>query len=447
MRKILVLGAGKSAYHLIKYLLKHAGEQNWQITVADFSLENALEKTANHPAAIAIAFNADNEEQRKSEISKTDIVVSLLPPDLHFLIAKECLVLNKNLVTASYVSPQMKTLDNDVKKNGLIFLNECGLDPGIDHMSAMSLLDDLKETNAKITSFKSFTGGLVAPESNTNPWGYKFTWNPKNVITAGQGTACYRESGMNKYLPYTRLFKQTETIEIENVGSFEGYANRDSLKYSELYNLDSIPTILRGTLRYKGFCSAWNFFVQLGITDDSYKIADADKLTYAQWIKSYTKITKNKKLIDQLKTTFANQTFSKDDWGKIKWTGILEEKPIRLNDATPAEILLDLLLQKWQLEKNDLDMVVMQHIIEYQINNDAFKLKSSLTVKGENQKATAMSKTVGLPLAIAVKLILNKSISLQGVVIPIQSEIYKPILAELQQNEIHFTDTIVKIHN
>jgi len=438
MRKILVLGAGKSSWHLINYLLSNAQEQNWHVTVADASVELAKSKTQNHSASNAIAFNINDESQRKSEISKADIVISLLPPSLHAIAAVECLSEGKNLVTASYVSEQMNALNNDVKNKNLIFLNECGLDPGIDHMSAMQIIHVLQAKGAEIISFKSYTGGLISPGSNNNPWGYKFTWNPKNVILAGQGTALYRQNRNNKFTPYHRLFSQIEKINISGTGQFEGYANRNSNAYIETYNLQNISTLLRGTLRYAGYCSAWNLFVHLGITDDTY-IINTSSLTYHDWISSYLP-DNEKSLIQNLQSQFSYLNLSTADWERIKWPGILDKTPIPLSSGTPAEILLNLLESKWKMELGDLDLVVMQHIFEYILNGKTQTHVSSLSVKGENETATAMSKTVGLPMAIAAKLILNGKVKTKGVAIPVVAEIYEPLLHELAQMGIVFIE-------
>lgn len=437
MRKILVLGAGKSSYHLISYLLQNASSQNWQITVADASLELATSKTNNHPSAKAVSLDIKNEVERNSYISGHDIIVSLLPPTLHYLAALSCLSNNKNLVTASYVSPEMQALHNDAQKKGLIFLNECGLDPGIDHMSAIKIIHDLQSQGVEITSFKSYTGGLISPESNNNPWGYKFTWNPKNVILAGQGTATYTQNHQTKFIPYHRLFSQTEKINIKGTGEFEGYANRNSNTYLETYNLQNTATLLRGTLRYPGYCSAWNLFVHIGITDDTYQVNNLSSLTYHDWISSYFPDS-DKPLFKVLQEKFQYLNLSSQDWERIQWTGILDKTPIPLNNGTPAEILLNLLQSKWKLEHGDLDLVVMQHTFEYIQNGKKNSHTSSLSVIGENETATAMSKTVGLPLAIATKLILNDNIKSKGVVIPVLPEIYNPVLDELSQLGITF---------
>lgn len=433
MKNILLLGAGKSSHVLIKYLLNNAASGNWQVTVADISLEAAQSNVGSHPGGKAMALDINNEAQREAAIRGADLVISLLPPALHLFAAKDCLRFKKHLVTASYVSPEMKALHPDAVKNGLIFLNECGLDPGIDHMSAMKIIDSIHEEGGKVMEFRSYTGGLIAPESNNNPWGYKFTWNPRNVILAGQGTAKYLLDGKIKEVPYKELFLHTEKISVSHIGTLEGYPNRDSLSYISLYGLEDIATMLRGTLRYEGFCKAWNVFVQLGYTDDSLRIPDSAGLTYAALTgRLLQKNSSVRKLLES----------GSDVKQKIEWCGILSNEKVPLDNATPAQILQNLLEKKWKLEEGDKDMIVMQHRFNVQIPNSKFqKIISSLVVKGDNEVDTAMAKTVGLPLGIAAKLILGGKIKSTGVIIPVQKEIYEPVLEELKKYKIIFEET------
>ena len=279
MKKILVIGAGRSAVTLIKYLLENSVANDWFVTVADYSVDLANEAVASHQNGKAIFFNVTDEQQRETEIENADIVISMLPANLHITVAKDCVRLKKNLVTASYVSEEIASLNDEAVKNDVLLLNEIGLDPGIDHMSAMQVIDEIKEKGGELTSFKSFCGGLVHPDYDNNPWNYKFTWNPRNVVLAGQGTAQYIENGNYKYIPYTSLFERTEKMSVLDAGEFEGYANRDSLSYRESYGLDNIPTLFRGTLRRKGYSESWNIFVQLGMTDDTYKLENSENIS------------------------------------------------------------------------------------------------------------------------------------------------------------------------
>jgi saccharopine dehydrogenase-like NADP-dependent oxidoreductase len=442
MKNILIIGAGRSASSLISYLLDHSVKESWNITVGDVSVDLVKQKTNNHPNARAIVFDITNDQQREEEIKRADMVISMLPAVMHMSVARDCVRFRKHLATASYVSKEMAELDAEAKTAGIILMNEVGLDPGIDHASAMKVIDHIHDQGGELTSFKSYCGGLVAPESNDNPWGYKFSWNPRNVVLAGQGTAQYIENGEYKYIPYNRLFTQIDTIEVDGHGFFDAYANRDSLSYRKIYNIAAIPTMLRGTLRMPGYCNAWNVFVKLGLTDDTYKIEASDTLTYRQLIEAYLPAGKQptrEKLIAFMGTEMDAAVMS-----KIDWLGILEDRKIRLSNATPAQILQDLLEEKWKLQLHDKDMIVMQHQFEYTVPSGDGSIRkalsSSLVVKGEDQVYTAMAKTVGLPLAITSKLILQGKIKTRGVVIPTIKEIYEPLLKELERFGIVFEE-------
>jgi saccharopine dehydrogenase-like NADP-dependent oxidoreductase len=442
MKKILVIGAGRSAVTLIKYLLDNSAANNWLVTVADFSIELAEKAVANHENGKAIFFNVTDEKQRKTEIGNADIVISMLPARLHITVAKDCISLVKNLVTASYVSPEIANLDEKAKQAGVLLLNEIGLDPGIDHMSAMQVIDDIKENGGELTSFKSFCGGLVHPDYDTNPWNYKFTWNPRNVVLAGQGTAQYIKQGKYKYIPYTKLFERTEVMEVLDAGEFEGYANRDSLGYRAAYGLEDIPTLFRGTLRRKGYCKAWNMFVQLGMTDDTYKIENSENLTYREFINLF--FPYNKELsVEQKFCSYLNLSQDSEEFRKIEWLGVFTDTIVALKNASPAQILQKICEEKWTLDPQDKDMIVMQHQFEYVQNGEQKKLNSSLLVFGDDTRYTSMAKTVGLPVAIAAKLILTGKIKSTGVKIPTTKDIYIPVLKELKENGVNFVEELV----
>ena len=442
MKKILVIGAGRSAVTLIKYLLDNSSANNWLVTVADFSIELAEKAVGNHNNGKAIFFNVTDEKQRESEIENADIVISMLPASLHITVAKDCVRLGKNLVTASYVSTEIAELDEAAKQAGILLLNEIGLDPGIDHMSAMQVIDEIKENGGKLTSFKSFCGGLVHPDYDNNPWNYKFTWNPRNVVLAGQGTAQYIENGDYKYIPYTSLFERTEHMKVLDAGEFEGYANRDSLSYRKSYGLDDIPTLFRGTLRRKGYSEAWNIFVQLGMTDDTYKLENSASITNREFINMFLPfndaLTVEEKLCKQFSLTTDSDIFQ-----KIAWLSTFSENKIGIENASPAQILQKICEEKWTLGSLDKDMIVMQHQFEYVQNGEQKKLNSSLLVFGDDPRYTSMAKTVGLPVAIATKLILSGAIKSTGVKIPTTKDIYVPVLKELEENGINFVEELV----
>lgn len=441
MRKILVIGSGKSASYLIKYLLDKSTSENLHITIGDINLKNTEKLIGNHKNATTITLDVFDETSRTNAIKDTDIVVSMLPARFHIEVAKDCINYKKHMVTASYISAEMQALDDDAKSNGLVLMNEIGVDPGIDHMSAMQVLDNIRDKGGKIILFESFTGGLVAPESDTNLWNYKFTWNPRNVVVAGQGSAAkFLQEGAYKYIPYNRLFRRTEFLDIDGFGRFEAYANRDSLKYQSVYGLDNIKTLYRGTMRRVGFSRAWNIFVTLGMTDDSYTIDDSENMSYRDFVNAFLTYSPSDSV--ELKLRHALK-IDQDDivWDKLVELDIFNaNKKVELKKATPAQILQKILMDSWTLEEDDKDMIVMYHKFGYELNGKKHQIDANMVVVGEDQTYTAMAKTVGLPVAMATLAILNKKITTPGVQIPISKEVYQPILNELKNFGIQFNE-------
>ena len=446
MKTILVLGAGLSASSLIRYFLDNSEENNWKIRVCDRDIELVKSKLNNHKNGVALSFNALEADQRRPEIEKADIVISMLPARFHLGVAEDCIALKTNLITPSYISPEMEALDQAAKDAGIVIMNEIGVDPGLDHMSAMNVIDSIKEKGGKLTTFESFTGGLIAPESDNNPWNYKLTWNPRNVVLAGQGGAAkFIQEGRYKYIPYNRLFRRTEIIPIEGYGDFEGYANRNSLSYRDTYGLEDIPTIFRGTLRRKGFSKAWNLFVQLGATDDTYVLEDSKNMSKRDFINSFLPYHPT----DSVELKLRHQMkIDQDDviYDKLVWLGIFDEDKYTFDkDVTPAQYLQKIIEEKWVLDPGDKDMLVMWHKFEYELNDKKYLVTSHMINIGEDQVYTSMSNTVGLPAAISGKMILNGKIKVKGVTLPIRKEIYEPILEELNKYGVCFTEKEVEI--
>ena len=442
MKKILVIGAGRSSTSLIKYLLDNSSKENWSITVVDFNLDLANKKINNHPCGISSKLDANDSVERRKFISNSDIVISMLPARMHYNVLKDAVDLGINVITPSYVTDEIKLLNDQALKKGVLVLNELGLDPGIDHMSAKKIIDDVELSGGKVIGFESFTGGLVAPESDDNPWNYKFTWNPRNVVLAGQGGAAkYIQDGKYKYIPYNKLFRRTNIIEIDGFGKFEGYANRDSLKYRSIYGLDDVPTMYRGTLRRVGFCRAWNVFVQLGATDDSYILEDSENMTYRDFINSFLRYNPHDSVELKLRHYLR---IEQDDyiWDKLLWLGIFDNTKVGLKNATPAQILQKILQEKWSLSIDDKDMIVMWHKINYTLENNQRELISHMEYIGKDSTLTAMSDTVGLPLGIAAKMILKDKIKMKGVVLPTEIEIYSSVLPELESLGIKFEEKL-----
>tara|TARA_B100001059_G_scaffold95689_1_gene94884 strand:- start:51 stop:1418 length:1368 start_codon:yes stop_codon:yes gene_type:complete len=441
MRNILIIGAGRSTTSLIRYLIEKSSSENLFITIGDISLESAQKLTNNHPNAKGILLDVFNKKQREEAVKAVDIVISMLPARFHIEVAKDCVTYEKNLVTASYISDEMQALNKEVVEKGLVFMNEIGVDPGIDHMSAMQVIDTIRDKGGKLILFESFTGGLIAPESDDNLWNYKFTWNPRNVVLAGQGGAAeFLQEGLHKYIPYNRLFRRTELIKIKGYGEFEVYANRNSLKYQKVYGFKDILTLYRGTIRRVGFSRAWNIFVQLGMTDDSYTIPNSENLSYREYVNLFLPYSPTDSIELKLRH---NLKIDQDDliWKKLKEIDIFNSKKyLEIKNASPAQALQKILMEKWALAKDDKDMIVMYHKFGYELNGKNYQIDSSMVTVGEDQTYTAMSKTVGLPVAIAALKILNKTITTPGVLRPIDKEVYKPILKELETYGVEFNE-------
>jgi saccharopine dehydrogenase-like NADP-dependent oxidoreductase len=444
VKLISIIGAGRSASSLISYLLERTEKYDWQIKVYDQDFDLAKSKILDHAKASAHQINIKNESARIALIQESDIVVSMLPASMHVDVAKECIRFKIPMVTASYVSDEMRELDKDAKEAGVILMNEVGVDPGIDHMSAMKMIDEARDKGATLKLFESFTGGLLAEQSEKdNPWKYKFTWNPRNVVLAGAGGAVkFKQGGKYKYIPYTQLFRRTELFNIDGHGKFEGYANRDSLKYRTDYGLENIRTIFRGTLRRPGFSRAWDAFVKLGMTDDSYTLENSAEMTYRDFVNQFLAYNPNDSVELKLMHNLSIPQDS-DIMEKLEWTGMFSEAKINIPNATPAQILELILKDKWTLLEDDKDMIVMYHKLGYELDGERKMIESSMVVEGEDKVKTAMSKTVGIPVAIATKLILQGIINLKGVHIPIYPDIYNPMLKELEKHGISFKEKVV----
>jgi len=437
---LLIIGAGRSSTILISYLVKCCADRNWGLTVGDLSRSLAEEKVKGYSFANAISFDIHDEAQRLKEIEKADLVISMLPARFHHLAAEACLKTRTHLLTASYVSPEIRQMDEAAQKAGLLFLMECGLDPGIDHMSAMRVLDQIRNEGHELTGFETFTGGLLAPESTlSNPWEYKFTWNPRNVVLAGTGTVKFIQEGRYKYIPYHRLFRRTEVVHLPGHGYFEGYANRDSLKYLDVYKLEGIKTLYRGTFRRVGFCKAWNIFVQLGATDDSYEMEGVASMTHRQFLNSFLSYDPHNSV--ELKLAYyLGLELDGEEMFKLKWLGLFDEELVGLEKGTPAQVLEHILKKKWTMFPEEKDMIVMWHKFDFLDKGVARQVQSHMVIKGDDPVNTAMAKTVGLPLAIAARLMMEGRIKATGVHIPTIANIYGPILDELKEMGIDFIE-------
>lgn len=438
MKNILLFGAGKSATSLIDYLLANAPRQKWHITVADHDLSLIKSKTGKSYYATPTALDIKDSAARQALIQETDLVISLLPASLHILVAKDCLAAKKNLLTASYIDEAVKALAADIEKAGLLFMYEMGLDPGIDHMSAMKLIHSIEKKGGQIFSFKSYCGGLISPDSNDNPWQYKVSWNARNIVMAGASGAIYKEKGKVKELTHEQLFDHTKTIPVPGIGKLAFYPNRDSLGYMAAYKLEELATFMRATLRYPDFCEGWNALIKLGLTDDSRKIA-TDTLTYTNWATQL--VTAGEGTPEENMAQFLGVSNKSKVIRQLKFLGLLQPEVINLGEQTNAGILQFLVENKLKMEATDKDMIVMMHELEFERRNMATRMHSYMIVQGEDNIHTAMAKTVGLPLGIMAKLILQDKVTLTGLQIPVMPEIYNPVLKELEEYDIRFEES------
>jgi saccharopine dehydrogenase-like NADP-dependent oxidoreductase len=439
MKKILLFGAGKSSSFLIKYLIQHAAENNWVVQIVDQNTKHIQDKygVVNHLQL----FTTDvfNNAERAELIQHAELVISLLPPSLHIVVAKDCLLYAKNLITASYVSDEIKAMDAELKEKKVLFMCEMGLDPGIDHMSAMKIIDEIAKENGEIFEFKSHCGGLVAPESDTNPWHYKISWNPRNVITAGAAGAHFLFNKQEYKIDYPQIFKNNQTIQVNGIGQLAYYPNRDSLSYQALYDLKNVDTLERTTLRYPAYSAAWQYIIDMGLTNEKSKLYDTENLTFEAWLQD---VLQTNNVAEKLNFIFGNDEASQKLFDYLDLTS---RQFINIGaQKSNADILQSVIEQKWKMQDTDKDMIVMQHEFKYRKAGKATYLKSTLIVKGEDKTYTAMAKTVGLPMAILAKLILTEKVTaLYGVNIPVMQKVYAPLLQELVEQGIIFEEEIV----
>ena len=441
MRVTLIFGAGKSSTYLIDYLADSCQQGERMLLVADLDVDLAAAKLKGRKHTQALSVDLEDETARRALVAQADLVISMLPAFLHPVLAEDCLALGKHFFTASYESEALRGMKQEIEAKGLLFLNECGLDPGIDHMSALKIIHEAKAKGEEIRSFTSYCGGLLAPESEDNPWKYKFTWNPRNVVLAGQGMSKFLDHGELKLVPYQQLFKRVETIHFPGLGDFDGYPNRDSLNYQAIYGLEQVDTLLRGTLRRAGFCKAWDVFVQLGMTDDTASVQLPPGSTYRQFFNTFLPWSDQLSVEEKLAEVFPDLDFP--TFEKLQWLGFFESKSLPKTEGSPAQLLQAILEEHWALQPGDRDLIVMQHQFEIQSQSGIKKVISSLVQEGQDATYTAMAKTVGLPLAIAADLFLKGKISLRGLQLPVVPELYIPILGALEKEGIRFEERVV----
>lgn len=433
MYHILLIGAGKSASYLIEYLKKISTDRKWNILVADYQIELVEEKVGKHEWVKSIQLSVFDNEKRRMLISQSKVVISLLPPDMHYLVAEDCIEFRTHFLKASYLDDKITLQKNNIEDANILMIAELGLDPGIDHMSAMNIIDSIKAENGEITSFKSHCGGLISLESDDNPWHYKISWSPKNIVLAGKSGAVYLENNIQKTIPYTELFNQDKTVLVSDKNVWGYYPNRNSLDYLPLYKLKKCETFIRTTLRDIHFLEGWKKIVELKLTDEE-KLYETRELSYKDFFIMHCE-----------KYEINESSFTDSFLHQIHYLGLNSEENINHGLCSAADVLQTAMEKNLSLKETDKDMIVMFHEIEYIKNNKKYKVESSLIVKGEDATLTAMAKTVGLPLGIAAKLILENKIQLRGLYLPTVKEIYLPVLDELEKEGIVFEEKIIEL--
>lgn len=433
-KKVLILGAGLVAQPIVRYLL----EKGIKVTVASNTPERAAVMINKHPNGTNITWSVEDKTTLDKIIQETDIVVSLLPYVFHLTVAEYALKHKKNMVTSSYVKPEMQALDTEAKKAGIIILNELGLDPGIDHMSAMRIIDHVHRNGGKIKEFYSICGALPAPEAANNPFKYKFSWSPKGVVMAGNNDAKYLRHNKIVEIPTQKLFRNPFTVNYPGVGTLEVYPNRDSISYIDIYGIPETTTMFRGTFRFKGWCETINAMKQLNLI--SYDKINLKGLTYADFMAKMINASDSSNIKEKVKQHLGNNTtlYAIDS---MEWLGLFDNKPMNRNEDSPFEITSDLMIAKMQLEPNERDMVVMQHtfLAEYPGNKKEV-IRSRMLDFGTLATDTAIARTVALPAAMGVMMILDGKINVTGVYRPTIPEIYNPILDELETMNIKMVE-------
>ena len=450
MKQILVLGAGQSAPYLISYLLKKSKKYNWFVTVGDLDQKLAKKSIKRHQNGDAIMFDVNDAEMRNTQIAEADMVINFLPPSFQYLIALSCIAHGRHMITASYQDERMRDINTDAHRKGILILNEMGLDPGIDLMSAMSVIQKIRDDGGKVKSFKSYGSGLPAPESVSNPLGYAITWNARNVVMAGELGAQYMYKGRIKILPHHEVFQRTWTVDLDGVGRMEAYPNRNSLQYRSLFGVDAAHTMIRGTLRYPGWSETWLQIVRIGLTNDAMHIPDLCRYSYRDLVEMFLPLHAPGADLEHRVANFLNINPTGSIMENLRWMGLFSEEKITCTGDTAADVLIDLLRNKLSLPDNGRDMVAIVHELEAEYagkKRKNEKIVSTFIEYGEPGGYTAIAKTVGLPAAIAAKLLLTGQIPISGCHIPTHPALYPKVLTELEKHGFVFSEKSEQIED
>jgi saccharopine dehydrogenase (NADP+, L-glutamate forming) len=449
MKRILVLGAGQSTPYLIHHLLRQSAELDWQVTVGDLDERLARERVGDHPRGRGIGFDINDETTRTAEIAEADVVINMLAPMFQSLVAWDCVNHGTHMLSVSYRDRSVRDLSPDAERKGVLLLCEMGLDPGIDHMSAMAVIERVRAEGGQITRFCSYGSGVPAPNQEQNPLRYAITWNPRNVVMASEHGAEYMEDGHVKLVPFHHVFYRTWPVDVEGVGRFEAYPNRDSLSYQRSFGLDHAHTVIRGTLRYPGWSETWAQVVRLGLPNENLRIADIQERSYRDVVEMFLPMTRNREPIEERVARFLQISPTGVIMQNLAWLGIFSDRKVVCNGNTPAAMLSHLLTERLPLAPGMRDMVIILHELDVHYpagNRPDERISSTLVAEGDPNGFTAMAKTVGLPTALATRLLLTDKLTLSGSVIPTDRSIYEPILSDIAAEGLTFSEKVTVLN-
>jgi saccharopine dehydrogenase-like NADP-dependent oxidoreductase len=444
VKQILILGAGHSSAFLISHLLGLSSQHDWRVIVADLDLELARARVGDHPGGSAIRFDVNDSTLRSAQIERSDVVINMLPPAYQGLVAWDCVNHGRHMLSVSYADQAVRDLGPDARQRGVLLLCELGLDPGIDHMSAMALIRRLQAQGGAVRGFRSYGSGLPAPDQPHNPLRYVITWNPRNVAMSGEAGAQYMENGRIKIVPFHQVFHHTWEVDVEGVGRLEAYANRDSLAYLDAFGLEGVETMIRGTLRYPGWSETWAQIVSLGLPNEKLRIPDLARRSYREVVEMFLPLNIAEPRIEQRIARFLHISPTGRIMENLRWLGLFSEEPTGCPGDTAAAMLIHLLQERLPLAEGMRDVVVLVHELEVVYpdgQHPSERITSTLVSTGEAEGPTAMARTVGLPTAAAAQLLLDGKLPLTGCHIPTHPLVYEPVLSELSAAGLEFIES------